>query len=291
MLATMIAGLTMGEWSERDADGFRIYLPLLALIQVLALSVIERITREPLFLERPRPPVSMRGAARHPLKDMFDVLRRDRRFAAYETAFMSYGIGWMICTALLPVIATDRLRLNYSEYVHATIVVFQLTNVLMLAPMGHVADRVGPVRLAAGSFLWLSVFPIGLMFAPNALWLGALSVLYALGMVGVQLTWTLGPVALAANAAQAAQYLAIHTTLVGLRGLFAQGLGMLLYVLTGSATPPLLMAAAGFLYGAWRMWALSREPLPTVAAEQIVSALPTPAQAPPQPAATDARLD
>ncbi|MCK6454900.1 MAG: hypothetical protein L6Q92_00005, partial [Phycisphaerae bacterium] len=68
----------------------------------------------------------------------------------------------------------------------------------------------------------------------------------------------LGPVALAADASRASQYMAVHTTLVGVRGILAQGLGMTLYSLTGSFTVPFGLAAVAFLWASLRMIQLAR---------------------------------
>src|SRR5207253_1836849 len=144
-----------------------------------------------------------------------------------------------------------------STYAFVAVTLFQLTSIAMLAPVGRIADRIGSMWLAAASFAWLTIFPIGLMFASTALWLGIFQVIYALGMVGVLITWTLGPVTLAAHPADAPAYLAIHGTLVGVRGGVAQGLGMALYSWTGRFEIPLLIAAAGFFWASVRMRALA----------------------------------
>jgi MFS family permease len=250
--AAMCAGQIMGTWLDRDADAYRRFFPLLALLMAAGLGLFALVCRTPAMAGR-RPEAPPRGSWWAPIRHMAEILRSDRRFAGYEAAFMAYGVGWMICTALVPALATDRLRLNYSQFAQATIVAYQVTNIVMQAAMGRLADRVGPMHLAAGSFLWLTMFPVGLIFAGSGWTLGALNVWYAMGMVGVQLTWTLGPVALAPDAGRAAQYLAIHGTMVGIRGVVAQGLGMALYSLTGDFTIPLLLAAGGFLWASWRM--------------------------------------
>ena len=257
--AAMAAGQLIGIWSDHDRNAYRYYFPVIAGLMLTALGLYARICLSPAFRSRSRPIVAANTSWWTPLTDMTRILREDRRFAGYEAAFMSYGIGWMICTALVPAIATDRMRLNYTSFAQATVVAYQLTNILMLAPMGRVSDCIGPMRLAAGSFMWLAIYPIGLLFAPNGGWLGVFSVLYAMGMVGVQLTWTLGPVSLAGEPSKASHYLAIHGTMVGVRGIVAQGLGMALYSLTGSFVIPLFMAAAGFLWASWRMRQLARE--------------------------------
>lgn len=263
MMGAMLAGLGMGEWLNHHAESFRYSLPGIALIQITALGLCWSATRQPLFLERLRPRRPDAGSWWAPLRNLGTTLRADRRFAHYEIAFMSYGVGWMVCSALLPLLAADRLRLDYAQYARATVVAYQLTSVLLMAPVGRLADRIGPLRLSAASFAWLTIYPIGILFTTNGYGLGLFSVLYAIGMVGVQLTWTLGPVALARDASTASHYLAIHTTLVGVRGLLAQGLGMLFYTLTGSFALPLAGAAAAFAWAAWRMRRLGGSSLQT----------------------------
>ncbi|HKQ49441.1 MAG TPA: MFS transporter [Phycisphaerae bacterium] len=256
--ATMVAGQIMGSWSDRNPDAFRIYFPILALLMLGGLVFFGLISRDAAWQNRIRYTPASGGSWWTPLKDMRTILKADRRFAGYEAAFMSYGIGWMICTALVPALATDQLHLNYSQFAQATIVVYQLVNILLFLPLGRVSDRFGPMRLASASFLWLTIYPIGLMFTGSALELGACVTFYAVGMVGVQLTWTLGPLQLSGDSAKAPHYLAIHSTMVGFRGIVAQGLGMALYSMTDSFAIPLAMAAAGFAWGSWRMRALSQ---------------------------------
>lgn len=254
-----LAGWIIGPLADRNPDTFRYFLPVIALTQVCGLGLLASVARQPLFLARMRPIIPEGRAWWTPLRDMRRVLGADRRFAAYEVAFMSYGIGWMICTALVPHLATHRLHLNYREYSQATISLFYLTHMLMLAPLGVLVGRIGPFRMSTASFLWLTIYPIGLLIVPDGTWLMLISVLYAFGMVGVNLTWTLGPVTLAPDSGRTSQYLAIHTTLVGVRGIVAQGIGMLLYKLTGSFVVPLVSAALAYLWAARRMQLLTNE--------------------------------
>lgn len=257
--ATMISGQIMGTWSDRNPDAFRVFFPVLAMLMFVGLLFYGLISRDAVWRNRIRYTPVRGGAWWAPLKDMRAILRADRRFAGYEAAFMSYGVGWMICAALVPALATDKLNLNYSQFAQATIVVYQLVIILLLVPLGRVSDRFGPMRLASASFLWLTLYPIGLMFASSGRGLGICVAFYAIGMVGVQLTWTLGPVQLAGDNRKAPHYLAIHSTMVGIRGIVAQGLGMTLYSRTGRFEIPMAIAAAGFAWGSWRMRKLSRE--------------------------------
>ncbi len=250
-VGTMAAGHLMGLWSDADPEAYRFFLPVTAAMMALGLACYDRIASGGAFRARTLPRTS--GPWWAPLRDMGGILRADRRFATYEAAFMSYGVGWMICTALLPFIGQDRLRLDYSMYTLATVVSYQATNILLLWPMGHAADRMGPIRMSALSFGLLALYPLGLALAPSGVALALVTIFYAACMVGVHLAWTLGPVSFAPDASLAPQYLAVHTTLVGVRGLLFQGLGVGLYALTGSFGPALVAASAGFLWAAVTM--------------------------------------
>lgn len=255
----MLGGQAAGKWSDADPEAYRIYLPIIAMLLALGYFSYRVITWTARFKSRTLPVVERGTKWWTPLRDTTRVLREDHKFAAYESAFMSYGVGWMICTALLPLIGNDRLGLDYAHYSMSVIVIYQIVCIIMLPAMGRLSDKTGPVSLAAVSFLWLTLYPIALMMAVGTKSLGLATAMYAMGMTGVHLTWTLGPVAFAPEPAKAPQYLAIHGTLVGVRGLVAQGVGVGLYALTGTFWCPLILAAAGFLWAAWRMRLLGRQ--------------------------------
>jgi hypothetical protein len=54
-------------------------------------------------------------------------------------------------------------------------------------------------------------------------------------------------------------YVAIHATMVGLRGTLFQFMGIALFELTGSFTIPLIIAAGGFGWAAWQMGSLESD--------------------------------
>ncbi len=252
-VGVMVFGQIMGEWSDRDPTAYRLFLPLTAALMAVGLVLLWRVASAEAIRTRPRPKFLAGEAWFAPLRDMKRILREDRRFFIYETAFQTYGIGWMICTALMPLIGEDQLRLQRADFAFATVTVFQLTMIVLLAPAGRLSDRIGATRMASASFLWLMIYPLGLIVVCSP-WsplspgysLGAVTVLYGIGMVGVHLSWTLGPVAFAPDAERAPHYLAIHGTLVGVRAILFQGLGVGLYHLTGRFWPALLIAGTGF---------------------------------------------
>ncbi|MBI2759972.1 MAG: MFS transporter [Chloroflexi bacterium] len=193
-----------------------------------------------------------------PIVHMRAILAADKVFARYEAAFMTYGVGWMVCYALVPLIATDKLKLSYDAVASSTHVAFLVAQVAATFPAGWLMDRLGATRTSAISFAVYVLYPIGLIAATNAGQLTAASVVYGVCAAGVSVGWMLGPVSLAPTPAKVPHYVAIHATMVGLRGTVFQGIGVGLYSLTGSFTLPLVMAALAFAWAAWQMWTLHR---------------------------------
>ncbi|MBK8913877.1 MAG: MFS transporter [Phycisphaerales bacterium] len=258
LTAALGAGLAAGHWLEQDPDAFRIYMPIAAAAQFAGMLVLIRAAGLA-HVPAARAAASLRDsltAVTAPLRSMGRVLREDPRFRQYEQAFMMYGLGWMICNALLPVLATTRLSLTYGEYAGSTLVMQNLAMIVMALPMGGLLDRLGAVRTAALAFAMLSAYPLMLLAAAGTTSLSIASVAFGAAMAGVHVAWMLGPVAFAPRAELVPHYVSIHTTLVGLRGVVAQGLGMALYVATGGFLWPFVLAAAAFAWSAWEMWRL-----------------------------------
>lgn len=259
LVGGVAAAYGVGEWLSRDGEAFRIYMPAAALLQLVGIGILIWLASAS-RTEELREVLVGRFSLRtmlDPVLHMYTILRGDRIFFRYEAAFLTYGLGWMTCYALLPVLATDKLDLTYAEYQGSTQVVFQACMLLMILPMGWVIDHIGAVRTCGIAFLVLAFYPIGLMLATGAAGVGLASAVYGLAISGVQLAWTLGPVSFAPSAERVSQYAAIHATLVGVRGVLFQGLGVAVYKLSGGFTWPFALAAFGFLWASLQMWRLN----------------------------------
>jgi MFS family permease len=230
-------------------------MPLSAMLQLMGVGLLGWLTWVRRTQRRRRidpAPFNLRRVL-EPVGHMREVLRADNAFFRYEAAFMTYGIGWMCCQALLPILATDKLHLSYAEYQNSTQVVFSTLMLIMIFPAGLLLDRIGAVRTCAIAFSLLTLYPLGLLIAGSASGVALASAAYGIAMAGVHQGWTLGPVAFAPTRDKAAHYAAIHATLVGIRGILFQALAMGLYKLTGGFLFPLLIAAAGFVWSAFQM--------------------------------------
>jgi MFS family permease len=273
--ASMAVSAAMGyglgqalEWSSRS---YVWLLPVAAVVQLVGIGMIVWIahasgheaTRTLVRDQR-----SLYDRVIEPITHMQEVLRSDRVFFRYEAAYMTYGIGWMVAYALLPILVTDKLGLNYKEVSSSTHVAYMIAMIVMIVPAGLLLDRLGAVRSTGVSFALLTLYPLGLIVAQDASQLTIVSVVYGIAHAGASMGWMLGPVALAPSQDRVPQYVAIHATLVGVRGLLFQFVGVGMYVVASrwlgwgkdwAFGLPLAMAAGAYLWSGWQMWRLDRQ--------------------------------
>lgn len=278
------AGFThgIGVWLEHDPESFRIFLPLAAIVQAVGVLILWRLATatgiESLRHRRVRTQAGLAPVVRaavEPLLHMREALAADRRFARYEAAFMTYGVGWMICNALLPILATEKLKLDYHATASSGYMTYQLTLGLCMIPAGLLLDRFGAARATSLAFLALAAYPILLVMATSEQHLAWATLFYGITHAGVSAGWMLGPVSLAPTSARVPQYVAIHATLVGVRGAVFQVVGVYLYVATGSFTWPLIIASVSLVWAAWQMLGVrSQSPPPNLPPPQPLH-LPT----------------
>lgn len=252
----------LGEWLHVDDQAFRWFFPLLAALQLGGIALYAYIAHKA-------------GAAAHrvladpheghvlkrvfgPLSHTREVLKSDKVFARYEAAFMTYGIGWMVFYALLPLVGTSKLHLTYEQLGAAAFMPFQIARAACTFVGGWAMDRYGATRTCVASFGLYALVPVLLMTATGVTSMTVACVVWGIAAAGVDAGWMLGPVSLAPSREKVPQYVAIHATMVGVRGSLFQFMGMGLYVATGSFTLPLVIAAVSFVWAAWQMHTLRR---------------------------------
>lgn len=257
LVASILSVWGLGHWMRASPGAFRWYFPCAAVLQFGGLFILVHLARRTGTPDEPvQPGPGFWTNALAPLLHMGAVLRGDRMFARYETAFMTYGAAFMICDALLPIYATAKLGMGYDDYAHSTQFIARIVMLVATLPMGWTHDRIGPVRTSCLAFGTLVAYPLLVWRANGFTGLALASIPWGLGLAAVQMGWMLGPVILARTPERVPQYVAIHATLVGFRGVIFQGLGVLIYKLSGSFTFPLLLASALFAHAAWQMWRL-----------------------------------
>jgi MFS family permease len=262
-LAAAGGSLLLGHWLKADADAFRTFLPIATVVQGVGLTCMVLILRltgvhAARGHDASKDTRSIVRRVVEPLTHTRQVLREDVVFARYQGAFMTYGAAWMICEALKPVLMTDRLHLDYAQIGTNAFMAFQLAVVACTFIAGMLMDRLGPTRLCVLAFGLYPLYPIMLMLAQNSQHLMLASVIYGVCSAGVNAGWLLGPVALAPTPAKVPQYVAIHASMVGLRGTVFQFAGMAIYKVSGSFAVSFSLAAIGFAWASWQMWQLHK---------------------------------
>lgn len=246
----VIAIFVVGRWIGADPEAFRIYYPLAVLLQLFGVGTLIWLawrTRADVQIDA-EPSRSWKTLAR-PILHMGEILRSDRTFLRYEAAFMTYGAAFMFCDALLPVLATTELGMQYEDYAHSTYMVVRGAMLTLVFPMGWLMDRIGPIRTSGIAFGMLTLYPLVLLLAEGPSMLAVACAVHGAGQAGVMMGWMLGPVALAPTPEKVPHYSGVHATLVGIRGVVCQGLGMWLYKVSGGFLLPLLLAS-GLMAGA-----------------------------------------
>ncbi len=239
VIVVALIGYGLGEAMQQRSDAYRLLLPLgaaIALVGVLSWSRVRvrghrrllRVEREHERGERP----SFNPAS------MVRVLREDRRYDKYMTAQMLLGLGNMMTWAPVVIMVKDVFEIEYRA-VALTYSIPLLAMPLSIPIWARLLDKRHVVyfRSVHSWFFVLStgfVLASGLLVSLPLLIVGVVIKGFAFG--GGALAWNLGHHDFAPED-RASQYMAVHVTLTGLRGLIAPFLGVMLYQLFESISP------------------------------------------------------
>jgi hypothetical protein len=172
----------------------------------------------------------------------------------------------MLLTPVMPLFMVDVAKMSYEQAGIATGILGQLGMAFATVIWGRAMDRLGPPLLCAIIFGVLALFP-GLLLLHRAAMTHGWSlvhlvyagyVIFGLGMSGIHVAWSLGPVDFAGGR-DASNYLGVHVTLTGLRGSIAPMLGAIGLSVFGyqavfaTAQVFFLLGAAGMLHLTSRM--------------------------------------
>ena len=268
-----VAAACLHAWPE----SYRVLYPAIGLVSLL---LVWPYRRAPDRLDGDAPAPALRAA----LRQTALVLVRDRPFARFMGLWFVFGLANLMSMPLM-VLLLDAVAKPLGPgpaAAHAAVllnVVPPLLWLVTLGPWGRVLDRTGPVAMRG---------PLNIVWALCPLWWGAWPLLVAAGAVpsgwfglgpvavillgfyvgqvmqgfahgGTQLIWTLGVVPYARDAEDAASYMAVHTTLTGIRGLIAPPLALLVAAAVGLEATLIGCGVVMALTGVLTMW-LEREP-------------------------------
>lgn len=185
-----------------------------------------------------------------PLRDTLTILRDDKPFARYLLCYFLHGSGNLLMLAINPIFFVETLRLDYSRGASALVAIPEILMLLTSGFWGRKLDRMSPYRLNGILTTVLAGAPLTLMFATSAEWAYGAQVFYGLSMSGLNITWILGVMYFASEAAVPV-YMGIHVTLTGIRGILAPLVAIALHDAFGSravyAASFTLIVVAGIL--------------------------------------------
>jgi MFS family permease len=224
-LIVAVGGFAIGSLLDIDAEQFRYVTPVAALIGVVGLNMFSRLrvrghkallARESAGHERAMSPLA--GVV-----VVWRVLRQDHWFAKFMGAMFMLGLGNLMLTPLLVMIADETFGMKYRASIAVVTTIPYFVMPFAVPLWASLLARMHVVRFRA-IHSWAFVVSNGvcvlacLFESRELLFLGAGLQGAALG--GGALAWNLGHVDFA-PVSQTSQYMATHVTLNGVRGLIA----------------------------------------------------------------------
>jgi len=255
--------MAIGALMETSDLAFRIIYPALAAIGLIGVIVYRRMRvrghREILRAEHAAGEQSV-GLWQLINDDFINVLRDDRWFRRYMLIMFVFGFGNLMVIAPLLIMLVDRFGYQQFESVLIVATIPMLLMPVSIPMWSRFLDRVHIVHFRA-LHCWtfvaatLALLLGGVLGTAGLLYLGA--ILLGLARGGGMLGWNLGHHDFA-PAHRVSQYMGVHVTLTGIRGLLAPLVAVGLYTWLESAyqTGPWLFAiclalniigAAGFI--------------------------------------------
>lgn len=266
-LMAMIAGIATALLFNHDPSHYHWVYPLIAAVALASLAPARRMSvrGERRALRHYREHQSQLGTMSRGvlggLRESIAVLRNDRDFARYCTAQYMLGSAWLMMEAVLTIVITKRLGLDFkSSYVLLELIP-SVVLLVTLSATAHYFDRVGVLRFRVlNSLVWLlamSLALIGMITAalPDPLgstlaitFLALSAVVIGCGRAGGAIAWNLGHLHFASGH-KAELYMGIHVALTGVRGVAMPFVGLLAlrYLGWGAAGVACVLAVVGTL--------------------------------------------
>ncbi len=244
LLVTPLAGWAM------DQVGYRVLFPIGALFGILATFLFTRID----FDEGELPPRKTKA-----FSDLWQIVRTDRNFAVYLVGYSLFGLGGLLSWPLYPVVQVDRLQLSYSD-IGLLGLVESVTWLFSYLLWGRTIDKRGGLFVVRAISVISIVTPVTYMFAQNIWMLLPSAIARGLGMAGFELGRISAGIQLA-DPDRVTEYAAIQSTIVGLRGLVAPVVTVVLLRMGAPQSAIFLLSVLFSLLG-WFMFGRVEAPTP-----------------------------
>ncbi len=228
---TSLIAIGLGLAMQENENAFRIFIPIGGLVALAGVSSFARIrlrTERTILKEEACDAQRNEGSRFHAL---IHVLIDDKDYRNYQICQLLIGMGNMMSWTPFVIIAKQQFNLDYLPGI-------LLTQVIPLAMMpftiplwAKLLDSVHIVQFhAIHSWIFVATMILALISGQtNTLWLlYAASVLCGIAFGGGPLAWNLGHLSFV-KPEKSQDYMAVHVTLTGLRGLAAPFVGVAVY--------------------------------------------------------------
>jgi MFS family permease len=247
LLVTPLAGLGL------DYIGYQALFPVGAAIGVLATLIFSRVRVD----ERALPPQQARS-----LGGVWRLLGQNRRFGIYMLGFALHGLGFLIGLPLFAIVQVDRLQLSYTAigYLGLAQSLFWLVGNIF---WGRLVDRYGGLWVLRANVAIAILVPLSYAWAFNAWTLLPAFVAHGIISAGIDLALISSGIELA-DPESVAEYSALQSTIIGLRGMVAPFVGVAL-LSAGVPDRAIFVLGCGFIALGWLVlgWATGGRRMPS----------------------------
>lgn len=248
-MVMMAATLAMGGAINLSDDAFRYLYPVAGLLGLAGAWIYRglRVRGHRAMLREERN--DRRGSLVNPLY-LRHILLEDKPFRQYMTAMFVFGMGNLMITAPLVVVLKDEFNLDGLQSVLIVTSIPMLMMPAVLPMWSRLLDRVHVVRYRAVHAWAFVLFSATLLAAclTRQTWLLYVAAIFnGVANGGGVLAWNLGHHDFA-TPAKAGQYMSVHITLTGIRGIVAPLIAISIYQTLEVLTPG---TAAGGRGGVW----------------------------------------
>lgn len=228
---TSLIAIGLGLAMQEYEDAFRIFIPVGGLVALMGVSSFARVRlrSERVILREEACDARRNEGSR--FRALIRVLVDDKSYRNYQICQLLIGMGNMMSWTPFVIIAKQQFNLNYLPGILLTQVVPLAMMPFTIPLWARLLDSVHVIQFRAiHSWIFVVTMLLALIAGQtNTLWLlFAASVLRGIAFGGGALAWNLGHLSFV-KPERSQDYMAVHVTLTGLRGLTAPFLGVAIY--------------------------------------------------------------
>jgi len=235
-----VVGVGIGQAMDYNEESFHWLFPLSAMAGLIGVTIYRRVRlRGQRRLARSEKSGSgEHGLSMNPLS-IFRVLAGDPRYTRFQISMFIFGLGNLMLTAPLAIVLHEKFHVGYALGILITTTIPAVLVPTLIPMWGRLLARTHVIQFrsihawsyVSASLMFLLAAVTGflpLMFIASAL--------TGLGNAGGVLAWNLGHQDFAPPGRDS-QYMGVHVTLTGIRGLMAPFLAVGIYQLLDSGSP------------------------------------------------------